>query len=141
MQLKYHLESKPEVPLDMADQFLWDLSQIHEVDARISCLIFQNNFQGRCEEIEVRINNLRSCCHFLSANPNLRNVLALILGEELSSNWATNNSEIFSACGNFLNGGNRQRGQADGFAVDILPKIKDVKTNDNFDNLLGFVVR
>ena len=85
MQLKYHLESKPEVPLDMADQFLWDLSQIHEVDARISCLIFQNNFQGRCEEIEVRINNLRSCCHFLSANPNLRNVLALILGEELSS--------------------------------------------------------
>ena len=50
-------------------------------------------------------------------------------------------SEIFSACGNFLNGGNRQRGQADGFAVDILPKIKDVKTNDNFDNLLGFVVR
>lgn len=40
-----------------------------------------------------------------------------------------------------MNGGNRQRGQADGFAVDILPKIKDVKTNDNFDNLLGFVVR
>ena len=109
MQLKYHLESKPEVPLDMADQFLWDLSQIHEVDARISCLIFQNNFQGRCEEIEVRINNLRSCCHFLSANPNLRNVLALILGEELSSSLATTNSELFSACGNFLNGGNRQR--------------------------------
>ena len=45
------------------------------------------------------------------------------------------------ACGNYLNGGNRQRGQADGFAVDILPKIKDVKSNDNFGNLLSFIIR
>ena len=40
-----------------------------------------------------------------------------------------------------MNGGNKQRGQADGFGVDILPKLKDVKTKDNRDNLLGFVVR
>ena len=40
-----------------------------------------------------------------------------------------------------MNGGNKQRGQADGFAIDILPKVKDVKTKDNSDNLLGFVVR
>ena len=79
VQLKCHLESNPEVPLDLADQFLWDLSQIHEVDARVSCLIFQNNFQGRCEEIEMRINNLKSCCQFLSTNPNLKKVLGLIL--------------------------------------------------------------
>ena len=40
-----------------------------------------------------------------------------------------------------MNGGNRQRGQADGFTIDILPKIKDVKSNDNFGNLLSFIVR
>jgi len=123
VQLNHHMESKPDVPLDLADQFLWDLSQVHQVDARISCLIFQNNFRGRCEEIEFRVNNLKSCCQFLSTNPNLKKVLGFIL-----------------ACGNYLNGGNRQRGQADGFSIDILPKIKDVKSNDNFDNLLGFVV-
>jgi hypothetical protein len=27
-------------------------------------------------------------------------------------------------CGNYLNGGNKQRGQADGFTLDILPKLK-----------------
>lgn len=28
-----------------------------------------------------------------------------------------------------MNGGNRTRGQADGFTVDILPKLKDVKSS------------
>ena len=45
------------------------------------------------------------------------------------------------SCGNFLNGGNAQRGQADGFGIDILPKLKDLKTMSNTDNLLAFVVR
>ena len=46
-----------------------------------------------------------------------------------------------SACGNYLNGGNNQRGQADGFNIEILSKLKDVKTKDNFSNLLKYVVR
>lgn len=33
------------------------------------------------------------------------------------------------AFGNFMNGGNRSRGQADGFTLDILPKLKDVKSS------------
>ena len=40
-----------------------------------------------------------------------------------------------------MNGGNRQRGQADGFVIDILPKIKDVKSKDNTINLLAYIVR
>lgn len=28
-----------------------------------------------------------------------------------------------------MNGGNRSRGQADGFTLDILPKLKDVKSS------------
>lgn len=32
------------------------------------------------------------------------------------------------ALGNHMNGGNRTRGQADGFALEILPKLKDVKS-------------
>lgn len=35
---------------------------------------------------------------------------------------------IILALGNFMNGGNLQRGQADGFGLDILPKLKDVKS-------------
>jgi len=40
-----------------------------------------------------------------------------------------------------MNGGNRQRGQADGFAIDILPKIKDVKSKDNTLTLMYYVVK
>lgn len=36
---------------------------------------------------------------------------------------------LILAFGNFMNGGNRTRGQADGFSLDILPKLKDVKSN------------
>lgn len=35
---------------------------------------------------------------------------------------------IILALGNYMNGGNLQRGQADGFGLDILPKLKDVKS-------------
>lgn len=40
-----------------------------------------------------------------------------------------------------MNGGNRDRGQADGFGLEILPKLNDVKSNDNSTSLLEFVVR
>ena len=40
-----------------------------------------------------------------------------------------------------MNGGNIQRGQADGFAIDILPKLNDVKSRDNSTTLLQYVVR
>ncbi len=43
---------------------------------------------------------------------------------------------VILACGNYMNGGNVQRGQADGFAIDILPKLKDVKSKDNSITLL-----
>lgn len=36
---------------------------------------------------------------------------------------------LILAFGNFMNGGNRTRGQADGFTLDILPKLKDVKSS------------
>lgn len=48
----------------------------------------------------------------LQTNETVKKVLGLIL-----------------AFGNFMNGGNRTRGQADGFSLDILPKLKDVKSN------------
>ena len=34
---------------------------------------------------------------------------------------------IILTLGNYMNGGNCQRGQADGFGLEILSKLKDVK--------------
>lgn len=42
---------------------------------------------------------------------------------------------IILALGNYMNGGNRQRGQADGFGLEILPKLRDVKSKgENWKN-------
>jgi len=123
-QLKLHMDTTPEKPLDKPDQFLWDLHCLNNFDARISCLVFRTTFGMMCEEVEIRLTNIKSCCNFLNTGQGLKKMLAVLL-----------------ACGNYMNGGNKQRGQADGFAVDILPKVKDVKSKDNCDNLLGFIVR
>ena len=34
---------------------------------------------------------------------------------------------LLLAFGNYINGGSRIRGQADGFELDILPKLKDYR--------------
>ena len=47
---------------------------------------------------------------------------------------------LILALGNYMNGGNRQRGQADGFGLEILPKLKDVKSKENSITLLHFIV-
>lgn len=44
------------------------------------------------------------------------------------------------AFGNFMNAGT-SRGQADGFHLEILPRLRDVKTKDNSSNLLAFLVQ
>lgn len=44
------------------------------------------------------------------------------------------------ALGNHMNGGNRTRGQADGFGLEILPKLKDVKSRVMKSQLYSIVV-
>ncbi|XP_066885009.1 formin-1 isoform X3 [Kogia breviceps] len=48
---------------------------------------------------------------------------------------------LILAFGNYMNGGNRTRGQADGYSLEILPKLKDVKSRDNGINLVDYVVK
>lgn len=48
---------------------------------------------------------------------------------------------IILTLGNYMNGGNMSRGQADGFGLEILSKLKDVKSKDSKITLLHYVVR
>lgn len=57
-----------------------------------------------------------------------------------SSKEVTNVLGLVLAFGNYMNGGNVSRGQADGFELEILPKLKDVKCKDNTTNLLHYLV-
>ena len=53
-----HIKTKPEVPLDMPDQFLYNLSKIHMLDHRLTCLLFMSSFSGVLEDVATRLDSL-----------------------------------------------------------------------------------
>ncbi|XP_049823318.1 formin-2-like isoform X3 [Aethina tumida] len=123
--IKDHLATKPEIPLDKPEQFLYELSEISNFAERISCLMFQVEFEDSISTISHTLTNLRTACEYLVKSKELKEVLAIIL-----------------TLGNYMNGGNMTRGQADGFGLEILPKIRDVKSNkDSKVTLLHYVIR
>lgn len=121
--IKSHLESSPKVPLDKPEQFLYELSEISNFAERISCLMFQVDFDDSINTISHTLTNIKTTCDFLMNNAELKEVMAIIL-----------------TLGNYMNGGNMSRGQADGFGLEILSKLKDVKSNDSKITLLHYIV-
>ncbi|XP_022247825.1 protein cappuccino-like [Limulus polyphemus] len=123
-QIKNHVTTKPDIPLDKPEQFLYELAQIPVFADRVACIMFQATFVESIGSIENKLNNLKMTCTFLITSPRIKQVFAIIL-----------------ALGNYMNGGNRTRGQADGFGLEILPKLRDVKSKDNSMTLLHYVVQ
>lgn len=124
MMIKGAMEANAEVPLDEPEQFLLELSGISNFNERLECFMFHTKFSDSLSEIENRLHNVRHVCDMLMSSASMKQVFSVVL-----------------SCGNYMNGGNLQRGQADGFNIDILPKLKDVKSKDNSMNLLQYVVR
>ncbi|CAH1791109.1 unnamed protein product [Owenia fusiformis] len=122
-QIKDHVETKPDIALDKPEQFFFNLSQIPNFAERVYCLIFQSQFKETINSLETKLNNLSSLCQELQDSAGVHRILGMIL-----------------ACGNYMNGGNPKRGQADGFQLDILDNIKNIKSKDNSQTLLQFLV-
>ncbi|XP_049867761.1 protein cappuccino-like isoform X2 [Pectinophora gossypiella] len=122
--IKEHLKTKPEIPLDKPEAFLHDLSGIPNFAERISCFMFQAEFEDAVSTTMHKLDNLKHTCEFLMTNESLKKLFAIIL-----------------TLGNYMNGGNGQRGQADGFGLEILSKLKDVKSKQSNVTLLHFIVR
>lgn len=125
--IKKHIKSAKDKedakPLDKPEQFLFQLSQISNFSERVFCILFQSTFHECITSIHRKIEILQRVCKTLQSSKSVLQVLGLVL-----------------AFGNFMNGGNRSRGQADGFTLDILPKLKDVKSSDNSQSLLSYIV-
>ncbi|XP_044733985.1 protein cappuccino-like isoform X2 [Chrysoperla carnea] len=123
-QIKEHIASNPDVPLDKPEQFLLQLAEIPNFADRISCFMIQAEFDDAISTISAKIDNIKFTCDFLTNKESLKSVLAIIL-----------------TLGNYMNGGNRTRGQADGFGLEILSKLRDVKSKDSSVTLLHFIIR
>lgn len=121
-----HEKSDAEHPpaLDAPENFLMRISQISCSAERICCIVFQEEFDEQCTMVSRKLATLKSICEFLIDDDGLKEIFSIIL-----------------TLGNFMNGGNRQRGQADGFGLEILGKLKDVKSRDPKITLLHFIVR
>lgn len=111
-------------PLDVPEQFLLNLSNIKDFSERIKCIVFLTDFDETIESISNKLENVKHLCDFLMENENLKKLFAIIL-----------------TLGNYMNGGNRTRGQADGFGLEILGKLKDVKSKDSKITLLHFIIQ
>ncbi|KAM4664636.1 formin-1 [Discoglossus pictus] len=110
--------------LDKPEQFLFELSQIPDFSGRSQCIIFQSVFAEGISCIRKKVDIVTRACQSLLEVESVKDIIGLIL-----------------AFGNYMNGGNRTRGQADGFGLEILPKLKDVKSRDNSVSLLDYVAR
>lgn len=117
-----HVDGLP--PLDAPESFLLRISQVSSSAERISCIVFQAEFEELCTMVSRKLMTVKMLCEFLLENDGLKEVFSIIL-----------------TLGNFMNGGNRQRGQADGFGLEILGKLKDVKSKDPKITLLHFIVK
>ncbi|XP_077408298.1 formin [Vanacampus margaritifer] len=120
----YNTSKEEEVKhLDKPEQFLYELSQIPDFAGRARCIIFKAAFNDGMASVQHKLDMIASVCEALLGKNGVKEVLGLIL-----------------ALGNHMNGGNRIRGQADGFGLEILPKLKDVKSRDNRISLVDYVV-
>ncbi|KAM9364975.1 LOW QUALITY PROTEIN: formin-2 [Pholidichthys leucotaenia] len=123
--IKKHMNTAREEdikPLDKPRQFLFQLfADIPNFSERVFCT-FQSTFHECHTSILRKIEILQRVCKTLQNSKCVLQVLGLVL-----------------AFGNFMRG-NRSRGQADGFTLDILPKLKNVKSSDNSQSLLSYIV-
>jgi len=113
-----------DIPLDHPEQFLLDISLISMASERISCIVFQAEFEESVTLLARKLETVAQLSQQLIESEDLKRVFSIIL-----------------TLGNYMNGGNRQRGQADGFNLDILGKLKDVKSKESHTTLLHFIVR
>ena len=118
--LKSSQGSREEL-LDKPELFILELSRIPAFEERIHCLVYQNKFHESIASIEFRLNNIDMICDLITSEK-IKNILGIVL-----------------ACGNYMNAKNKTRSNADGFDLDILTNLKNVKSKDNTTNLLKYI--
>ena len=121
--LQGHAQQPNAAPLAPPDNFLYQLAQISHFGLRLECWLFKATFDEKLFDINDKLETMGRSCSLLKCSPMVRELLSLVLG-----------------LGNYMNGGTA-RGQADGFSLEILPRLEDVKSQDNSTNLLQYVVR
>ncbi|KAI3383627.1 hypothetical protein SNEBB_000014 [Seison nebaliae] len=122
--IRNYVEQHSDCRLNTSEQFLLDLDRIICFNDRLSCLLFRHRHRDEMNILEMRLHNIHVLCDKLKNDINIKNVLQLIL--------------IY---GNYMNGGNRMRGEAEAFNVNILTQLKDIKSRNNDMSFIQYIVK
>ena len=101
------------ISFDTAEKFVLTLSGIKRARERLVCWDFRNGFEDKMRQIEPKIATVTESIQQVTSSVKLKKLFGLIL-----------------AIGNYMNGGSN-RGQADGFSLDVLPRLADTKGIDH----------
>jgi len=91
---------------------MWHISQVPAFRDRVNCWMFVRDYEERVSVCAAGLSDFQQVQDAILKSKSLPRLLSLIL-----------------AVGNYLNGGNNQRGQADGFDLETITKLDAIKDN------------
>jgi hypothetical protein len=109
--------------LPNVERFFLCLSTVPHVEARLSCVALETAFATQAGLLERDLGVIESACGQLSSSNRLQTILQVIL-----------------RFGNYMNGGTHT-GQAYGFKLCTLGKLKATKSADNKTTLFHYVLK
>ncbi|GAV02215.1 hypothetical protein RvY_12809 [Ramazzottius varieornatus] len=110
--------------LDTPERLLLDLASITHFESRVACLKVLHSFEERLSILSTPIVALQEVLERLSTSESVKRIFGIIL-----------------SYGNYMNGGNRTREQADGFQIDLLTSLKNCKSKNQQVTLLHLVIQ
>ncbi|BFU19239.1 formin family protein [Entamoeba histolytica HM-1:IMSS-B] len=110
--------------IDPVELFFYNISSIHGVKERLTSWEFIQTLPEKIEEYPEQLNKVEAGIKALKESFAYKKFLGIVV-----------------SLGNYLNGGNQTRGQADGFNIEFLLKLKDVKDNNGTSNLLEYSLK
>jgi len=111
-QLEEARKENPNVPFASPEEYMWHISQVPAFRDRVNCWMFIRDYEERVSTYAAGLADFQQIQDAILKSKSLPRLLSLIL-----------------ALGNYLNGGNSQRGQADGFDLETIGKLDSIKDN------------
>lgn len=114
----------PGVILDAPEQFSMMLTGVPSIHQRLHCWDFMNNFDDQLVDIGPPLIVIQKACGEIRSSPSLKKFLGVVL-----------------SIGNYLNAGNTNRGQADGFNLETINSISDFKDTSNSQTVMDIALK
>ena len=115
--------ASPDQELDKPEKYMKLIATIPRLQVRLNCWAFKLSFVDIVLDVEEDFIKINQASKDLQKSEQLKNVIAVTI-----------------SLGNHMNAGNARRERADGFDIDILPRLVDVKSSDNKMTLLQYII-